>query len=488
MSRPGYRLLQVVECGVPLFLVKANVLLIEWKPLGPVEEFVMHAISRGFTVVNEISGILGINPDMVTSVLVDLQREDLVKQAVENSHRVMRLTVHGSAVLDKHLRESPSREQIKITFDRLLWEVVTSIHSDLLKPADMERTGRLELKPKKNSRVKIQDLNLEAIDREVHSLRSRSVKPTVLAVESIERHEKFFLPAELAIFESRDGGEPQTSVLIDGRISEHHEAMLELLGGLDFLESQVRAPAPSPLRTLTEDYGSEVAQALASEAPTPVDRQEERLARIASAFGAIEGHEDEATPTVIHPATAFATRDVEYIDTFEHQEYLKSALTSSTSRLVIVSPWIAAKVVNQIFLDQLETLLRKGVRVHIGYGLRQRPGDRAKLKSDEVAEEKLKALASRFKTFVLKDLGNTHSKQLLFDDTHISGSFNWLSFQGNKNMEYRHEESTVIRKKTIVDAKYIDLCARIEGELVPRSILPRPVIKSRRIPPPPESN
>ncbi len=34
VSRPGYRLLEVIECGIPVFLVKTTVLIIDRKPLG----------------------------------------------------------------------------------------------------------------------------------------------------------------------------------------------------------------------------------------------------------------------------------------------------------------------------------------------------------------------------------------------------------------------------------------------------------------------
>ena len=154
-----------------------------------------------------------------------------------------------------------------------------------------------------------------------------------------------------------------------------------------------------------------------------------------------------------------------FIDTFEHREYLHRALRSTKRRLVIISPWITAKVVNAGFLEQLAQLLRKGVKVHIGYGLEQRPGERPVTKADEKAEAALEALARRYKNFTFTKLGNTHSKQLLFDGTHVCGSFNWLSFQGDQRREYRHEESTVVRRPDLVDEKYADLCRRVEQGL-----------------------
>ncbi len=403
--------------------------------------------------------------DLVTSVIVDLQKEDLVKQVVIHGHREMSLTTHGSAVLESHFREAPSREQIRIGFDRLRWDITAEAMGELMKPIELQEQGRLELKPKKKQRVHDSDLSLDSIDREYFALRSKTAKPLLIAVASIDRTNRMFLPAELAIFESLDGGEPQLAVIIDGRPSEEHETALMQLGGLGFLGIEVGKPAPPPISALKEDYNEQVVQALVTEAPSREQREQERLARIAAAFDAQESMTPEVISPVVHNTTGLHTSQVEFIDTYEHQPYLRRALTETKERLVIFSPWISAQVVNKGFLEQLRQLIQRGVRVHIGYGLNQRPGDRRVSFEDEKAEEKLQKMAERFPNFTLVNLGNTHSKQLLFDDVHISGSFNWLSFQGSRHKEYRHEESTVIRKSRIVDAKYIDLCARIDGAL-----------------------
>jgi hypothetical protein len=434
--------------------------MLDRKPLGPVEEYILKVIDHGFVVLKEISGILGISIDLVRSVLTELQGEDLVKQVVLNGFREMRLTPQGAAVLRSHFRDQPAREQLRIGFDRLRWDVTAAAQTHLLRPSEMDAQGRLELKPWKKTRIKPSDLSVDSIDREVRALRARAVQPVILAVESIVRTDRLFLPAELAIFESLEGSDPQVAVMIDGRASPDHESFIMQHGGLNYLDREVGKPAPAPIVALEEDYGPDLATELVNLAPTPEQRDRERLARIIEEDSGDSNANWE--PPVVHKVEAVSTTQVEFIDTFEHQPYFQRALTQTSNRLVIVSPWISAQVVNKEFLDQLRQLLRRGVRIHIGYGLQQRPGDRFVSKADERAEELLRAMSRQFQNLTFVNLGNTHSKQLLFDDTHISGSFNWLSFQGNRRKEYRHEESTVVRKKRVVDAKYRDLCLRIE--------------------------
>ena len=460
LSRPGSRLLEIVPCAIPIFLVKADVLLIERRPVGPVEEFVLKAIDQGFVVPAEISGILGLEEELIIETLVGLQREDLVFQVVRGGMREMRLTTRGAEILEGRLRESPARAQIRIGFDRLTWDVSAAAQGHLLRRTEMVASGLKELRPFQKRRVRTTDLSIDSVEKEVRSLRARAFKPTVLAIESIVRADRFFLAADVAIFEPLDGGRPQLSVLIDRRPSEQHESALERLGGLDVMEAEVGEPAPSPMEALARDYGEVLAEELAQSAPTAEQREQIRLERIATS-----GEEPEGAPVAGTPVGIPSLPTVQFIDTFEHRPLLQEALTTSKRRLVILSPWITAKVVNAGFLEQLSQLLRKGVRVHIGYGLEQRPGDRPVAQADEKAEAALATLATRFSNFTFVKLGNTHSKQLLFDDTHISGSFNWLSFQGDARKQYRHEESTVVRRKDLVDAKYTDLCERIEAAL-----------------------
>ena len=52
----------------------------------------------------------------------------------------------------------------------------------------------------------------------------------------------------------------------------------------------------------------------------------------------------------------------------EHPPLPDDALRTAKSRLMIISPWIKRKVVDQAFIRKLEQLLSKEVRVYIGYG------------------------------------------------------------------------------------------------------------------------
>jgi len=462
-SRPGYRLIDVIDSAIPVFSVRADVLLIERRPIGPIDEFVLKSIDQGLNTPAEIHSLLGLEKALVLETLVELQRNDYVTQRGE--HRELILTERGNVLLDEKLREAPTREQAWIGFDRLAWKVTAEAQQTLMRPAELEASGRSEIPPRLKRRVTIKDLDIDEIGRVVRSIRARSEKPTVLGVDRIIRANRFYLPADLAIFESIAGGDAQVSVLVDGRPSPKHESEIEKNGGLDFIGGALASEQADPMESLREDYGPAVAKDLAQSAPSAAEKEADPNERVTAApmEGVSTGTADASPPPSDSPPT-----DVQFIDTFEHREYLDRALSETQHRLVIISPWITSNVVNRGFQERLLQLLRRGVHVHIGYGLEQRPGDRKVSRADLAAESALVKMSERWEDFVLVKLGNTHSKQLLFDDTHVSGSFNWLSFQGNRSREYRHEESTVVRIKRKVDAKYEDLCERLERTLADR--------------------
>jgi hypothetical protein len=61
--------------------------------------------------------------------------------------------------------------------------------------------------------------------------------------------------------------------------------------------------------------------------------------------------------------------DVRYLKVFDHPPLLEEALTQATERLMIISPWIGACVVDAMFLKKITRLCATGVKVYIGYGI-----------------------------------------------------------------------------------------------------------------------
>lgn len=138
------------------------------------------------------------------------------------------------------------------------------------------------------------------------------------------------------------------------------------------------------------------------------------------------------------------------ISTFEHKELISEALLTGESRVYIESPWIKRATGN--YIEAMNTFLKKGnTELFIAYGIDL--SDRNKPHYETF--EKIKALQikypNRLKIYHLpthfstnfNDRSGTHRKILIKDNEfYIKGSFNWLSYAGEKGKNYAVEEGT----------------------------------------------
>jgi len=146
---------------------------------------------------------------------------------------------------------------------------------------------------------------------------------------------------------------------------------------------------------------------------------------------------------------------VRNLKVYDHQPMLQKAIDNSQERLMIISPWIRANVVDKKFLQAFEKMLKRGVKVFIGYGLGNE--DKNMSEADSKAEKDLEKLARKYKNFWLKRLGNTHAKILICDTKFmITTSLNWLSFKGDPDRKFRDERGTLVSIPKNIDEQFAD--------------------------------
>ena len=147
--------------------------------------------------------------------------------------------------------------------------------------------------------------------------------------------------------------------------------------------------------------------------------------------------------------------EIKAVDTFEHPEYLRDALSESRTRLIIVSPWLRGTVMDHPFMSKLEDLLDRGVAVHIGWGISK--DEREEPNADRNVLKRLEELGKRYPGLFVKRLGNTHAKVLISDSRYVVvTSFNWLSFRGDPKRTFRDERGTLVSKPEYVDLQAAD--------------------------------
>lgn len=436
--RPGYKLLACEAAALPHFLISTPVLIQQRMPIPPIDEFVLRGINDGLSSVDLIAAFFGLEEDLVTLSLSRLWRSDLVDMPVASAGRKLRLTTQGLATLQELSELVPSEQLVYFSFDRLLWKSVPNSTRDLLRPKEVEQQGLLRIKPRLVKKPEVTDLPARDVDRAIKvSMKNVLSDASVLLVKRIERAEQKYLSCHVLVYESLDGLDHVLEISVDGRLREDIRNALDALGGVEYFDFDFARSA------LTNTSEIQPVIELAAQVETPVVPLEvvDEVRRQASTAA-----EDEPSVEIADVATgrpvAIENMEVRHIDTFEHPTFLNQAISEAKRRLLITSPWVRRAVVRREFVDKLYQAARRGVEIHIGYGIDYEGSD-----CDIDAVEKLEKLATQFKNVHLACLGSTHAKILIWDNNEITTSFNWLSFRGDQDRTYRQEHGVLLRNQ-----------------------------------------
>ena len=465
-ARPGYDLVSFKEAGLPVYVLKLRILVLERKALSPIEEAVLKAVRAGLDEPGSIFEFLGLSRTVLTPVLAGLNTAELIsysRVAAGADARVV-LAAKGRLALAEAATVTPQERVVSVCFDALTKKLLLIAPEQLDRSREMRALGYFEVPVGTSNRPEVEDIPLQDFDK-VLQRHSASTEPsgTLLAIRRVERRELHFLRCVMLFYKSQN--EPADVEVAfwreDGPAMEH-EVRFRALGGPDLVGARLLSTqaAPTP-ETVMPDLVSAVTTAGIS--------MSESSARDVQSASSAQGPEADVSAAPV-PGGSPDPETIQTLFCHEHPPFLKNALLSAQRRLVIVSPWIRDSVIDFPFIASLEALLRAGVEVHIGYGIEKADGNgkrnAAKQKPDisPRAEADLRKLSERYENFHFVYVGNTHRKSLVCDDQFaIVTSFNWLSYKGDSRGSPRDERGIVLRKKQHVEmlaAEELDLLSK----------------------------
>lgn len=446
-SRPGQQLVCFKEAGLPVYVLHVRVLVKETRPLPPIETAVLRAVRAGLNTPSEIYGFLGLSERAMVPVLAELNKKEFVQysRAVGDAQASLKLTGPGRNAVAEACAVIPVERTVPICWDALARTVIAVPPEHLNRSREMTELGRFEV-PGGNARsLQPSDIGLEVLDGIIERHKSTSiVKQELVAIKSIERRELRFLDCLMLFF--RRTTEPAVVDVVFWRedgVSMQHEQAFRHAGGPDRVGARLLASVDSVSAMSSS-------MLLAASPATPAAQLE------ATKSEAIAPADDTLESLLCH----------------QHPEILRGALQRAQSKLLIISPWIRHQVVDDSFLRDLEAALRRGVKVHIGYGIdegdQRKPGSPApagqnKPAISQPAKRALDALARRYRNFKFVYIGNTHRKLLVCDDAFsVITSFNWLSYRGDPKDKPRDEYGQLVRKRHYVEKHYAEGLSLIE--------------------------
>ena len=431
-ERPGYELADWVEVTLPIYKVYVVASLLQYTPLPPIYEFVLRAVRLGVDDVDQLSACLGIPAGMVDATLRGLHasEEVAIRPGRESDVEQFVLTRKGEKTTTSLELVRPEQLTIPIYFDGLLRQPVEPPIQPMLSGRQAQDMGFREIPPFPASRVEVADIDLPTAARMLARARSGEGRKDLLAIKSIDRRMRLHMPVLALVFKQSDGDEVELLFANETRLLDEHNRAFERAQGaakLHLLNSFTRS----------EQIGaSSLARKIAKLATSPEKKSE------------------PARRATIRVKPVVASEAIETLSMLDHAGVLRDALEKGQRRVVIISPWITAQVIDKRAIASVRALLDRGCRLFIGYGIDEN-------RPTKPIPPELSKLAETHPNFDLLDFEGTHEKILIKDDEYIVvGSFNWLSYRGDANRKLRREISFKVNDAAFVEKQFAPIEAR----------------------------
>ena len=474
-EREGFGLIDYAEVGLPLYRVHAIAVLLAKKTLSPIEEFVVRAMGEGIVDVGNISSFLGLDREIIEGTLSNLIRSELVYQRAD---QVIQLTSKGRLAVSSSTAIRPVENMVSFVVDGLTRKPTVMTDVPVYLPSELKREGIRLVRAFPARKPDIDELDLNDVEdaliwgeRDISRGQSK-----LLRIRRIVRANRIYLRSIALIYRAESREEIQVGFAIDGRGSEEHElAFLRAKGPerlgivkevMNSSHSDLKDGRDTDISPVARSKEVEIKRIKRTLATTKFRAEVAEKRRRESTVEAERKQLIEKRDVAIEKAQTLEERlndmPVRPIAVYEHPQLLRTALESTVTRLLIISPWINGVVVNAKFLDHLRRLLKAGVDVYIGYGLDDRNREKAG-RGDNPAERALNKLAEENLNFRFRRLGDTHAKVLIKDsDYYVITSFNWLSFRGDPNRTFREEWGNRVSIAEIVDDYFQKLSERFQ--------------------------
>lgn len=424
-ARPGFNLVTFREVGLPVYRQTLLTVVMVDRELPALQEFALRAVDAGFETPAAIAAFLGLDERDLDEALFGLVSEQLLElRAAANGADPLALTQRGRQAMEVFRTTQAEERTYLVDYDGLLRRP-TPYRGWAMREKALRELGAVPIAPVPPRKPAVSELDIGQVEVALRESKNLDKTRKLLELVRVARTETLFMRATMLVFRANVGDEVQAAFVIDGRLSEEH--------GLAFAESDGPARlgllqvSDSPLRTAAaEMLGEKAADA---------------------AFAELQEASASAADDAESQPVKAAQSTYELLETFDHPRYLEKAL-ESTRRLIIVSPWIRRRVVNDAFVGQLRDLLRRGAEVYVGFGF----GNEADGGDDREAIRALQRLADEYPKLTFRRFGDSHAKVLISDDAFaIISSFNWLSFLGDPARTFRDERGMLVRRADVVD-------------------------------------
>ena len=470
---PDFEPVRVCDAVLPLYLVRFEVEVLERHELSIIAAYLLQAISLGLEYMHDIGHYLGLEEEDLAAAATELLSHGLIDQlsSAGSVYRRLYVTLAGTAVIGQPRLAVPvpRKRTCRLHYNPLT-QVLSPVDDAAWTVDRLVREGTYVLPVMDTKRPTLGDFTREDVAAAVRDERAFAGKDILdlLSLGSVMPH---YLPG-VVVYEvkHRATGERRIAAF------RHH---LFLAGESQRLQRQFEqgsailaadAATVEPIEAvLPTSLPPEQRQSIGT--LTRVDREAESLAAAIDIERQTDGEQDRQSDAdqlhmqivtleaeraqriaeVAHLRAQLAQHQVEFLRTEDHRAVLERALAEAREEIIIISPWMNRRACNDTLCRLISGALQRGVQIRIGYGMGQERD--AQERDRNIANVNLVLDALRqivpdvcAPLLELRQTRGTHQKILIWDrQAAVNGSFNWLSYLGERDAAYRNETGTVFR-------------------------------------------
>lgn len=448
-SLPEAIVLDYKSVGYPFYALRLDLTYLANRELKLLEEFVLKCITNGLVKLQEISSFLGMESYQIEKVLSELISRELVKKE-EN----LELTTVGLDALEQQTVLAPISETQTFYLDALNGKLTNSFSPEKF-DSKIHKNNAINKIVKKPRKGHIEDLvdyypDIEQLLQISHPNNPNSIE--LVQVNNLEKVYPQWHEILLVLYKSNPGDrEIEYEIFSRSSIQVEYRNTIEKLyaEGKKILEPIFQQMEQDKL---PESLGNEVIFSIKDDDIQTVEKLTTKISSLNDPDDFIETKNNSVKQEKQKLQKELKqvqnkTRISEVIHTYQIREYLLKASKEAKNRLMIISPWIKANVVDEKFISTLKDTLKRKVQVHIIYGIKG-----LKVQNDEKSIKQLENLKANYKNLQFDKTNNTHRKQIICDDKFaIVTSFNFLSFRADPHLTYRDELGVILRDKQTIE-------------------------------------
>ena len=470
---PGYQVDVAYPIGWPVYDVRLALTVLAQQKISAVARYILRLAGLGAAEPAEFSRLLGLPDKFVVRAAAELVNgePELLRQRTD---RKLEITDEGrKALKNGSISWSPQREYMHIPFDPFTRQVLDIDTRDLISSDETQKNGTFVI-PASREKPSMGELRIDAIRKYAARFEGGKTEITEIA-EFHNARLRYRQDITVIKLTPTGGGLPAFAAFCGLEYMEEETIALQRLAdsGVALVPEEFAYPLVAP----SDAIWMQSRNATAAEISLLSDIQKADLAvseadlsiaeaqdtqpdvrnigdneELALRVSQLESERAELSRQLAERERQLAAHtngEIRLIKTEEHRPLLLNAIDQSQSELTLVSAWITPEAFDGELCGKLRQAMERGVKVRIAWGLGTRPAWRGRPEADRNrtrGETALKGLTRNLPSNLREQLNvkrtETHEKFIICDDRFcVSGSFNWLSYRGERDHGYRRETS-----------------------------------------------